>query len=197
MPRRAAAALALRNVRLFQVRHTRRSEHLDGERELALLARRDRSDADDLARYFFAPIVGDRYHHRVLPCLPRVRMANRSFHAKRGKGGDDCAPIRTCKPHVLSARRTDARALQNHRPAVRAGTRRASWSPSYGGHDAWRAPNVSEDFVGVGSWSRSSPQPSSTRPRIREPAATLSVPASRSPVCTPAARISPLVRFSS
>src|SRR5437868_12984573 len=112
-------------------------------------------------------------------------MANRSFHAKGREGGGNHAPTRTwSESQVLPTRRADARALQNYRTAVRAGTRCAGRSSPYSGHEAWRAPRVSEDFV-VGNWSRSSPQPNSTRPRIREPEATVSIPALRSRLSHP------------
>jgi hypothetical protein len=68
------------------------AEHLDGDRELALLTGWDSSDAHDLARHLDAAVVRDRYHDRILPRFAAIRMANRSFHAKRGEGGDNGVP---------------------------------------------------------------------------------------------------------
>src|SRR5688572_7239651 len=116
-------SITVASCAFFRIGCFRWTEHLDSDSELALLARLDGSDAHDLARQLDTAVVGDRHHHRVLPRFPRVGMAKRSFHAKGGKGGDGDVPTRS-ESNVLSARRTHARALQDHRPAVRAGARR-------------------------------------------------------------------------
>jgi hypothetical protein len=121
-----------------------RGEHLDSKRELALFTRRNCADTHDLASDFLAAIVRDRYHDRVLPSLAHIRMSNGSFDTKGGEGGGGDAPTGTRREaQMLPARRTDARALENHCPAVRAGTRCSGRSSANSGHDAWRAPSES------------------------------------------------------
>src|SRR5262245_11882477 len=77
-------------------------EHFHRERELPLLAGRDRTHADDLSSHFLAAIVGDRDHHGVLPRLAFLRMTDRSLDTKRREGGDDHVPrLLSGKAHVL------------------------------------------------------------------------------------------------
>lgn len=61
------------------------SEHFDGKRERALLARPQRTHADDLTRDFVAALIFDRDQNRIFPRFAGIRMPNRPFYPKRRK----------------------------------------------------------------------------------------------------------------
>ena len=177
--RELADATCRRRVGLTHGRRHVRLEHLDREAEGATFTRLQRADPDDVATDFFALVVRDRYDRRILPRLASTRVADRTVHPERSHGRSDGDVARDLE--VLAARRADARALEDHRPAMRAGARCPRRRACGDAHETWRFPSVS-----VLEWD-SSPHPNSARPRMRDPAATVSVPALRSPFRTPVA----------
>src|SRR5262245_23184646 len=120
----------------FRFGHTCRRVHFHGHGELPLLPPRNRADAHDLTTDFLAALVGDRHGDRVLQRLVAGLVSNRAFDAEGREGGDGLGPTTLSETKVLTARRTDARALQNDRPAVRAGSRRAGRRPPNAAHEA-------------------------------------------------------------
>src|SRR5690606_1588063 len=156
-----------------------RRADLDRKVEGPLLVSPERTDADEVTGHFLALLVGDGDQHRVLPGVGAVGVPNLPLH-HQGRGGglgalDGCEL--GIEAQVMPARRAHARALENRGPAVRTGPRgsRCSWPDR--GHAAVLL--RSDDLA-----PRSS-QPNSAWPRIREPAATVSDPALRSPLSTP------------
>src|SRR5215213_10218468 len=111
-----------------------RREHVDGEREGAPFTGLQRADADDLATDLLPLVVLDGDHHRILPRLPRIRVANGAIHTKGGEGGLRLGTWHEAQ--VLAARRTDRRAREDDRPAVRTGSRRTCRGFPNETHDA-------------------------------------------------------------
>src|SRR3546814_8896801 len=95
---------------------------LHGEAEGALLARVHGADSDHLGRDLVAFVVMDGQHDRVLPRAALGRMADLAFHVDRGDGLRRLR-VRRIEAEVMPARRTDARAFEDRRLAVRAGAR--------------------------------------------------------------------------
>src|SRR6478609_1135724 len=163
------------------------AEHFDRQRKRARFARTHRADADDLAIDLLVAIVADREHHRVLPRFAVGRMPDRAFDAKRRRRFERALGHVRIEADVVLALRTDVRAFEDRRLAVRTGPCRAGGTGALRPRtrcahepDPFSAP-LRCDFDEEGFSS----QPNSTWPRLREPPATVSEPALRSPMRTP------------
>src|SRR6185437_6825165 len=138
-------------------------------------------DADQLARDLLAAFVADGQHHRVFPCTAVGGVAKAAFHAqwhgrwRRGRAG------RLTEAQLVAAGGTHDRTFQDGLPAVRTGARRPSRARVRVAHEA--VPSCPWFLRALPSFASS--QPNSAWPRMREPAATLSDPAFRSPVSAP------------
>ena len=98
-----------------------RREDVDNHRDGAGFTRVECSDSNYLARHFLAAIVANRDHDGVFPRLNARRIANRSFDAQRGErrlrpAFDERIGVES---QMMLAARTNARALQDDRLAVR------------------------------------------------------------------------------
>src|SRR5690606_6995765 len=136
----------------------------------------------------FAPIVADRDDDRVLAGGWGVlRVLEHALDAQRREGrlltslGDRFR----IEPRVMLAGRTEASTFEDRRLAVRARARPARKSAC-----------VHAVAVDCAVLSAFSSQPNSARPRILEPAATISEPAFKSPFSTPVCRSSTLAAAS-
>src|SRR6185369_1472724 len=158
-----------------------RLEHFHRKREVASLARVDRADADNLARHFLALVIANGHEDGVLPRLPVIRVFERALEPKRGKAGSGARRCARLEAEMLLTSRAAGGALENYRAAVGAESRRPRCRRSNCAHDA----RLVVPSVSPGRDWPSSPHPNSARPRMREPAAKLTVPALRSPVSTP------------
>src|SRR6185437_6458188 len=92
--------------------------------------------------------------------------------------------LTTAEAQVMTATRTDRRALEHRGLAVRAQARRAGLSSARGAHTARGVPFDSSKAAGRSAACLSS-QPNSTCPRMREPAATVIEAALTSPTMMP------------
>src|SRR5690606_20909961 len=149
-----------------------RLEHIDGDCHVAPFVGLKGAHADDLARVFLAAIVANRNDDGVFPWGIGFRVPEVALDSQ-------CGECRLCasfgdrlrvEAQVVLALRAHARAFENRRLAVRARACPADRTPT-GAHESDLAPFSS--------------QPNSARPRMREPAATVSEPALRSPLSTP------------
>src|SRR3546814_6017090 len=130
----------------------------------------------------------DLQHDRVLPRAALGRMADLAFHVERGDGLRRLR-VRRIEAQVMPARRTDARAFEDRRLAVRAGARGTCRARAGVDHETSSRSALSALPLDFGA--SLSLQPHSTWPRIREPAATVSVPALMSPLSAPDSSSSP------
>src|SRR5690606_10887651 len=146
------------------------------------LARMHGADADHLVGDFVALVVADGQHHRILPRAALGRMADPAFDVERGDGLRRLR-VGGIEAQVMPARRTDARAFEDRRLAVRAGARRTCRARPGVAHEASSRSALSALPLDFGA--SLSPQPHSTWPRMREPAVTVSEPALRSPSSVP------------
>src|SRR3546814_10111889 len=114
-------------------------------------------------------------------------MADLAFHVERGDGLRRLR-VRRIEAQVMPARRTDARAFEDRRLAVRAGARGTCRARAGVAHETSSRSALSALPLDFGA--SLSLQPHSTWPRIRTPAATVGVPALMSPLSAPASTIS-------
>src|SRR5690606_10391456 len=163
------------NASVLQPALAARRHRFDGHAEAARFAREHRAHAGDVAAEFLAALVADHHHHGVLERAV-VRRVEGAFHLQRDEalGGVD---RRRVELQVAAAGRADRRAFQDGGLAVRAGA---------GGACRARARRVHAALpLSLADALPSLSQPHSTWPRMREPAATVRVPALRSPLITP------------
>src|SRR5690606_10303089 len=149
----------------------------------------DGADADHLVRDLAAVVVADGEHHRVFPGTALGRVADLALHLQRTRGLDGRRGV--VEAQVVPARRAARRTLEDHGLAVRAGAGGACRSGACA-HWTTSRPALSLlslfarsslPLAGAAAAAASS-QPHSTWPRMREPAATVSVPALTSPTST-------------
>ena len=163
-----------------------RFEHFHREREVASFARMERADADDLARDFLAFVVAYGHEDGVFPRLTVVGVPQEAVELERGKTRRGARGGARLEAKMLLTSRTTRRALENYCAAVGAESRRPRCRRSNTGHDA----RLVVPSVSPGRDWPSSPHPNSARPRMREPAANVTVPAFKSPFSTPESRSS-------
>src|SRR5690606_24941446 len=159
---------------------------LDREREGARVAGMDRAHPHHLVRDLLALVVADGQHHRILPGAALGGVADLALHLQRA--GDLGGVGGLVEAQVVAARRAACRAFQDHGLAVRAGARGtcrtgacAHWTTSRPALSLSLAPLSSLPLACCGA---SPSQPHSTWPRMREPEATVRVPALTSPMST-------------
>src|SRR5690606_9748733 len=155
--------------------------HRQGEG--AGVARVDGANAHHLVRDLGAFVVADGQHHRVFPGAALGGVADLALHLQRT--GDLCRLRLVVETQVMAARRADRRALQDRGLAVRAGARGTCRA---GACAHWTRSRPALSFCDLSSLPlpglAPSSQPHSTLPRMREPAATVRVPAEMSPMTT-------------
>src|SRR5690606_21418419 len=160
--------------------------------EAALVAREHGAHADHLAVDLLAVLVAHHHHHGVLPGAALGRVPDGALHLegvgglgrgfRRGFG-------RSVEAQVVTARRAARGALQDRGLAVRTGARGTRRARPAAAHEAVAVSALASAFASclpplAGARSSPSSQPHSMWPRMREPAATVRVPALRSPLST-------------
>src|SRR5687768_12122976 len=156
--------------------------HFHLHRKRALLVGEQRTDADHLAGDFLAAVVADRQHHGIFVCQVARGRCDRAFYLQRRIAGLGTLQGRLVEAQVAAASRAHAGAFEDGGLAMRAGACRARGARTRCTHESRLASVL--PLVGLPVAALSS-QPNSICPRIREPAATVSEPALRSPVSTP------------
>src|SRR5450432_1457783 len=102
-----------------------RRQHVDGQREGALLGARQHTDVHHLPRNFLAAVVADRDDDVVLPRLLQRWVADDALDLQR-RGGRHLALRRVLvEAQVVHAARADAQALKDRGLTVRTGARLA------------------------------------------------------------------------
>src|SRR5690606_21235237 len=174
----------------------RRAFH--AQAEAALVAREHGAHADHLAVGLLAVLVAHLHHHGVLPGAALGRVPDGTLHLE-GVGGLGRGFRRgfgwSVEAQVVPARRAAHGALQDRGLAVRTGARGTGRARPAVAHDAVAVSALASAFASclpplAGARSSVSSQPHSIWPRMRDPAATVSVPALRSPLSTALSRSS-------
>src|SRR5512146_290683 len=111
-------------------------EHLDVERKRPLVSRVERADTDDMPGELLTLLVLHGDEDRVLPRLTVVGVLDRALDFERRKSRDRACRGPGVESKILLARRTDARAFEDPRPAMRARPRRARRRLPNGAHEA-------------------------------------------------------------
>src|SRR5690606_15712776 len=141
-----------------------------------------RPGADHLVRDLVAFVVAEGQHDRVFPRAGLGRMADLAFDVERGDRLRRLR-VRRVEAQVVPARRADARAFEDRRLAMGAGARGTCRARAGVAHETSSRSALSDLPLDFGA--SLSPQPHSTWPRMREPAATVSEPALMSPLSAP------------
>src|SRR5262249_34008265 len=159
-------------------------EDLHREPERSQLGRLQRAHPDHLPGHFFTSLVLHGEDDAVFPGLAVARMADGALDAQgREARSGPASAIDGLDSEVVTAGRAGAETLEDGGPAVRTAARLADARGA--------APIHRLDPLPLLSTGAACPfQPKSALPRMREPAATVSEPALRSPMIEPLSRSS-------
>src|SRR5665213_2054486 len=161
-----------------------RSEKLDRQAERAHVGGSERPHTDHLPGDFLAALIANREDDRVFPGSTIRGMADGAFHPQRRRRGQH-ALRRGIEPQVMQAARTHGRTFKDGGLAVRTAARLARVHLNGG---SWNQETAASTFAVASVLTVElpfSPQPNSTWPRMREPAATVREPAFTSPTTMP------------
>src|SRR5690625_1095288 len=167
--------------------------HFNAEAEAAFVAGEHGPNPHDLTVELLAVLVAHHHHHRILPGAAFGGVADGALDLQ-GIRGLDRGPMgrgvgRGIETQVMPARRAAHGALQDRGLAVRTGARGTRRARPAAAHEAVAVSALASAFASclpplAGARSSPSSQPHSMWPRMREPAATVRVPALRSPLST-------------